>query len=85
MTRSFVALERNTADSGFGFGFDFLFGLRCTIPVAEQEARFLDFLFELFPSIHLARVSQTEIQCLLVDIILNLLEQVLDGLHNIIE
>ena len=52
LTRSLVAFERNTTDSGFGFGLDLLLCLWSTIPVAKQEARFLNLLFEFLPSIH---------------------------------
>ena len=75
-------LQRDAADSCFRVGFYLLLGLGCAIPVAEQETAFLDFLLELLVTIYFAGVGDTEVQCFLVDVLLDLLQQRLNALYD---
>ena len=69
--------QRNATDGCFGLVFDTLLRLRGTVPVGEQEAAFLEFLFELVVAIDLTGVGDAEIEGFLQQVGLDLFQQLL--------
>ena len=73
--RCLVAVQRYATNRGLGFRLDFLLGFRSPVPVAEQEAAFLDFLFKLFVRIDFAGKFLAMLESLLIYVGLDILQR----------
>ena len=73
------AVNRDATDCRLCLLLDSFLGFRSTVPMAEKEASFLDFLLELLPSVNLGYVGVAEVQRLYVNVVLNVLQKVLDS------
>ena len=69
-------IEGDAADGGLGLFLDAFLGLGGAVPVAEEEAVFLDFRFEVVPGVHLAGHAGAEVGSLLEEVLLDLLHEV---------
>ena len=74
--------EGHTADGGLRVFLNLGLGLFGAVPVAEEEAAFLDALLELVVVGSLVYVGIAERYGLLVDVLLDVVEQVLDVILN---
>ena len=70
--------ERHTTDGCLCLFLDLSLCFFCTVPMAEEEAAILDSLLELLVVVTLVDVSITIVNCLLVDVLLDVVEQVFD-------
>ena len=62
-----------------------LFGLRCAVPVAEEEAAVLYPFLKFVVVVALVDVFVAEAECLLIDVFLNVVEQFRNSFHDAVE
>ena len=75
-------IERNTADSCFGFFFDALLCFRCAVPVAKQESAFLYLRLEFFVRVASADMGGAEVKGFLVAVTLYISQELLYMLRD---
>ena len=77
LTRCRIAIERDATDGCLRLVLDLLLCLRRAIPMRHDEYSLLDLLLELLVGIHIDDIGLAMVVCLLEDVRLDLLQQVL--------